>query len=484
MLNIGIFLLVLCIAFCIYKWRNPKCKGKLPPGSMGLPLIGETLQFLTPSKSLDMPPFLKIRIKKYGRIFKTSLAGRPVVVSSDADFNHFILQQEAKLVELWYLDSFAELLGQNGSLKGALAGYVHKNLKKLIAEHFGLEKLKGPLLPQLENMVNKTLDYWSTQDSVEVKHGCSTMILDFTSKLMFGYDAEKEGKSLSEIFSSFMEGLFSFPLNIPGTSFHKCMQNQKNMVKMIKAAVKEREAYPETRRGDFLDGLMAEMKTEDLVTPDLVCGVIFALLIATSETIPSTLTLAIKLITDHPLILQELLRENEELIRNRDNKETGISWKEYKSMTFTMHVINEALRLSGSVGILRRTIEDIHVDGYTIPKGWTVMVVPSSIHMNPGTYPNPVAFNPWRWQELGANVRAKNFVPFGGGMRSCGGAEFSKVFMAVFLHVFVTKYRWSNVKVGEIARTPMLEFGKGHYIKVFKNPDNSDQEKGQLKTTE
>ncbi|XP_065882246.1 cytochrome P450 87A3-like [Euphorbia lathyris] len=465
---------MICVAFWIYKWRNPMCKGRLPPGSMGLPLIGETLQFLSPSNSLDMPPFLKNRIKKYGRIFKTSLAGRPVVVSSDAEFNHFILQQEAKLVELWYLDSFAELLGQNSSIKQGLAGYIHKNLKKLIAQHFGIEKLKGNLLPQLENMVNNTLHAWSLQESVELKHQSSTMILDFTSKLMFGYDAEKEGKSLSEIFSSFMEGLFSFPLNIPGTSFHKCMQNQKNTMKMIKAAMKEREAYPERRRGDFLDGLIEEMKTEELVTEDLVCGVIFALLIATSETIPSTLTLAIKLITDHPLILQQLKMENEDLIRTRINKQAGITWKEYKSMTFTMHVINEALRLSGSVGMLRRTIQDIHIDGYTIPKGWTVMVVPSSIHMNPDTYANPIAFNPWRWKELEANVGAKNFIPFGGGMRSCGGAEFSKVLMAVFVHVFVTKYRWNNVKVGEIARTPMLQFGKGHYIKVFKNPESED----------
>lgn len=50
------------------------------------------------------------------------------------------------------------------------------------------------------------------------------MILDFTSKLLFGYDAEKQGQSLSETFASFIQGLFSFPLNIPGTAFHRCLQ--------------------------------------------------------------------------------------------------------------------------------------------------------------------------------------------------------------------------------------------------------------------
>jgi cytochrome P450 len=42
---------------------------------------------------------------------------------------------------------------------------------------------------------------------------------------------------------------------------------------------------------------------------------------------------------------------------------------------------------------------------------------------------------------MSANVTAKNFIPFGAGMTSCAGADFSKVLMGVFFHVMVTKYR-------------------------------------------
>ncbi|XP_055960984.1 cytochrome P450 87A3-like [Mercurialis annua] len=455
------------------QWSNPPCNGTLPPGSMGFPLIGETVQFFIPSKSLDIPIFVKSRINKYGPIFKTSLAGRSVVVSSDADFNHFILQQEGKLVELWYLDSLAELVGQNGSFKdGINFGYIYKTFKKVITENFGPERLKENLLPELEDMVNKSLEAWSKHESVELKHACTRMILDFTSKLLFSYDIEKNGDSLSNTFASFAKGLFSFPLNIPGTTFHECMQNQKNILKIIKNAVVERQAYPETSKGDLLDNLIQQMKADNVFTDDLISYLIFVLLLATSETVPTTLTLAIRLLSEHPLVMQELLKESEEIIQSRENKESaGLTWKEYKSMTFTMHVINEALRLSGSIGMLRRTMVDIYINGYTIPKGWTIMIVPASVHMNPDTYKDPTAFNPWRWKELGSDVLAKKFIPFGRGMRPCGGAEFSKVLLAVFLHVFVTKYRCSNVKTGEIVRTPMLKFGNGHYINVSKKQE-------------
>ncbi|CAL9030003.1 unnamed protein product [Prunus brigantina] len=41
----------------VYRWIIPKCHGR-PYSSMGLPLLGETLQFFTPNTSSDIPPFI------------------------------------------------------------------------------------------------------------------------------------------------------------------------------------------------------------------------------------------------------------------------------------------------------------------------------------------------------------------------------------------------------------------------------------------
>lgn len=35
--------------------------------------------------------------------------------------------------------------------------------------------------------------------------------------------------------------------------------------------------------------------------------------------------------------------------------------------------------------------------GYTIPKGWKVLVWTRNVHMDPNNYPNPKEFNPSRW---------------------------------------------------------------------------------------
>ncbi|TXG53105.1 hypothetical protein EZV62_022274 [Acer yangbiense] len=397
MWSIGIYVMGLVIIGMIHwtrKWRNPTCTAvRLPPGSMGLLLLGETIPFFFTSKSLDIHPFLKTRIQKYGPLFKTNLVGRPVVVSSDPDFSHLILQQEGKLVELWYMDSFVKLVGLSGSVKDGsciIAGKIHKHLKKLIFKQLGPENLKEKLLSGLEETVNQALSNWTTVPFVDVKHACTV--------------------------------------------------KQKSTLIILRRMIEERqESAGEIRRssGDLLDDIVEEMKNNSLFTKDFMSYIMFGILIATFETISTTLTLTMILLTQHPLVVQNL------------------------------EVINESLRMGNFVpGYLRRAIKDIHVNGYTIPEGWTIMVVPSAIHFNPETYKDPLTFNPWRWKDLAGNVAAKNFIPFGGGVRSCPGVDFSKVLMSVFLHVLVTKYRWSEIKQGEIVRAPIMGFGKGYCIKV------------------
>ncbi|XP_075657539.1 cucurbitadienol 11-hydroxylase-like [Castanea sativa] len=462
-----ISLLIVISTHWVYRWRNPKCKGKLPPGSMGIPLIGETLDFLVSNNSLDTPPFIKKRMMKFGPIFRTSLAGRPMVVSSDPEFNYYVFQQEGKLVEQWYMDSFSKLLGQDVTRLSNQRN-IHKYLRNTILSHVGPEALKDKLLPYLEDAISQKFQGWSKLPSLEVKKSLAVMIFKLTAKLLISYDAEKSGDNIDDFFSNFMEGFMKLPINIPGTAYHKCLQKRQKVVNLITNIYEERKRNPEIGKGDFLDQILMDMKTETFLTDKFIIYVMFGLLLASFETISSTLTLAIKLLSDKPKVVQELTEEHEAIIKSREDANSGLTWKEYKSMTFTHNVVNESLRLASvAPGILRKTIQDIEVNGYTIPKGWSLMVVPSAIQLNPNIYEDPLSFDPWRWQGISANVTAKNFIPFGAGMRTCAGADFSKVFMGVFLHVLVTKYRWTIIKGGQVMRTPALGFGDGIHIQVL-----------------
>ncbi|KAA3456771.1 cytochrome P450 87A3-like isoform X1 [Gossypium australe] len=423
----------------IHRWRNPKCNGKLPPGSMGLPLIGETLSFFVTSNSIDIHPFVAQRMKRYGSLFKTSLAGRPVVVSLDPDFNYFVLQQEDKLVELYYMDSVAKLVHQD-DMKN-LGGDFHKYFRRVILSHFGHEPLKHKLLSQFEDM-----------------------LFNMASKILMSCVPEENlGHDLSDI----LQGLMTFPVYFPGTAFYKCLKKKEKALRLTSGVLEERMNLYPTDKGDLLEKMVGDMGNEAGLTKQFVSHALFGLLIATIETIAPTITLAAKYLLENPSALQHLTEEQERIVKKREDAKSGVSWDDYKSMTFTHYVINETLRLGNFLpGIFRRTIADIPVHGYTIPKGWILLIIPAVLHLDPNTYEDPLAFNPWRWKNIERNTMAKKFIPFGGGNRACAGAEFGRVLVAVFLHVWLSKYRLTKIKGGDVARAPLLMFKNGFYVKV------------------
>ncbi|KAL4343280.1 hypothetical protein AHAS_Ahas11G0062600 [Arachis hypogaea] len=133
-------------------------------------------------------------------------------------------------------------------------------------------------------------------------------------------------------------------------------------------------------------------------------------------------------------------------------------------------VLNETLRFSTLLpGLLRIALKDIHFNEYVIPANWIILIFTPSLHMNSEIYKDPLTFNPWRWKELDSLTVSKNFKPFGGGLAQCPGAELSRAFIATFLHVLVTKYRWTKIKGGNVVRNPILGFKDEFHIKIWEH---------------
>ena len=81
----------------------------LPPGKMGLPVIGETISFLRD------PLFARKRQAQYGSLFKTKILGRPTAVFCGPEANEFLLSSHADSFS-WrggWPGTFKELLGES-----------------------------------------------------------------------------------------------------------------------------------------------------------------------------------------------------------------------------------------------------------------------------------------------------------------------------------------------------------------------------------
>uniref|UniRef100_A0A0E0DHE0 Cytochrome P450 n=1 Tax=Oryza meridionalis TaxID=40149 RepID=A0A0E0DHE0_9ORYZ len=471
----ALVLLLLLLRHQARRWRNPRCGGRLPPGSMGLPLVGETFQFFSSDASFDIPPFIRHRLARYGPIFKTSLVGHPVVVSADEELNHMVFQQEGQLFQSWYPDSFVEILGKDnvGEQQGAMFRY----LKNMVLRYFGPESLKEGIIRDVERAVSSSLCTWSTLPAVELKEAVSTMVFDLAASKLLGLEPSRS-KILRKSFFDFVRGLISFPLYLPGTAYYSCMQGRRRAMVVLEQVLEERKQSTGLQRGgkapqhgDFLDYVIQEItKEKPVMTEKMALDLMFVLLFASFHTTSLALTLAVKLLADHPLVLEELTVEHETIVKDREagSEPDGITWKEYKSMAFTSQVINETVRLANIAPVIfRKALKDIRFNG------WGVMVCPPAVHLNPYIYPDPLTFMPSRFKDKPEiNRGSKHFMAFGGGLRFCVGADFSKLQLAIFLHFLVTKYRWIPLGASRVVRTPGLEFPDGYRIQ--------DMEKSEL----
>lgn len=119
-------------------------------------------------------------ILRYGPIFKTSLVGRPIIVSADPELSYLIFQQEGQTFQSWYPDTFTEIFGKQNV--GSLHGFMYKYLKNMVLSLFGPESLKK-MLPEVEETVLKQMNQWTKLDSVEIKDAtASVSLLNFCSQ--------------------------------------------------------------------------------------------------------------------------------------------------------------------------------------------------------------------------------------------------------------------------------------------------------------
>ncbi|KAL5796262.1 hypothetical protein ACOSQ2_001082 [Xanthoceras sorbifolium] len=447
-------------------WANPKVNGKLPPGSFGLPIIGQTLDFFATHSIYEMPPFIRKGYKRYGSLFRTGLLGEKMVVSTDPDVNYSLFQQENQSLVLWYGGTFSEVIGEDSML--AKHGNPHKYIKNLVLHFVGPENLKAKLLHEMDVATQRHLHSWATKGSIEVKDACRNMMFEFVAKKLMSYDETKDSRKLGAHMKKFMNGLIAFPLNIPGTAFHASVKGHKKIMKEFEDMYEERRAS-NVPGNDFLDYMVEDSKKENtlLNDPKVISKLLFAVLLAGYDSTSQALTLATKFINDDPRILKELTREHEAILKSRDNENSELTWEEYKSMTFTHMVINETVRMGNMVpSIFRKVVKEVEINGYTIPEGWILVAALPFVHLTADKYDDPFAFNPWRWQGQELHHGTKTFMGFGIGTRLCVGAEFAKVQMAIYLHHMATKYRWSVYKGGQIIRKPVNIFPNGLHIKI------------------
>ncbi|RWR87983.1 Cytochrome P450 [Cinnamomum micranthum f. kanehirae] len=398
--------------WCWFWWWKRKVKDTngessgVPKGSLGWPFIGETLEFIACGYNSRPLTFMDKRRALYGKVFKSHLLGRPIIVSTDCEVNKVILQNDGRMFTPYYPKSVAILFGESSILK--LNGNLHRRVHGLIGSFFKSHQTKARITKDIEECVLLSIDNWNDGQLVYIQDETKNIAFQVLVRALMSVGPGDDLRYLKREFREFFSGLICLPINLPGTTLYKSLKAKKRLLKFVKNLITGRmERTNKNGIMDVIDVLLNERskESEHKLSTDFICGNIVEMMVPGDESVPAVMTIAVKYLSDHPLVLNQLLEENMELKRKKSCLGEPYTWMDYVSLSFTQNVINETLRMANIINAAwRKALKDVEIKGtfrgfrYLIPKGWCILTSFSSIHMDEENYKNPYQFDPWRWQ--------------------------------------------------------------------------------------
>ncbi|CAL4902527.1 unnamed protein product [Urochloa decumbens] len=458
---------------------------RVPAGSLGWPVIGETPAFILAAYSARPESFVERRRALYGsKVFTSHLWGSPAVVSSDPEVSRAVLQADASAFVPWYPRSLMELMGESSIL--VLGGALQRRVHGLAGAFFKSPQLKARVTADMQRRVAAAMDAWRRDaagagaTTVRVQDEAKSIVFEILVNALIGLDEGHEMQYLRQQFKEFIAGLISLPIKLPGTQLYRSLKAKKRMTKLIQKITQEKRRKMITKCEDRPQGTTTHHPRDmidvllgngsDELTDELISDNMIDFMIPAEDSVPVLITLAVKYLSECPLALQQLEEENMELKRRKSDMGETLEWTDYMSLTFTQHVITETLRMGNIInGIMRKAVRDVEVRGHLIPKGWRVLVYFRAVHLDAAVHGDPHAFNPWRWKER-ADVTAGgggggSFTPFGGGQRLCPGLDLARLEASVFLHHLVTGFRWA-AEEDAVVNFPTVRLRRGMPIAV------------------
>jgi cytochrome P450 len=404
---------------------------QLPPGSLGLPVIGETLSFL-----LD-PQFIEKRYEQYGSIFKSSLLGKPTVFMIGPEAVEFVLSSHMDHFS-WregWPENFKQLLGESLFVQD---GEEHRKNRRLMMPAFHGQAL-ARYVTTMESITQGYLQKWEQKQEFTWFEEFKQLTFDIASQLLVGASPGSEVAQLSQLFTTLTNGLFAInPLPLPITQYGRALAARDKLLQHITEIVHQRQQHP---TNDALS-LLVQARDEEgngMSLKELTAQAML-LLFAGHETTTSMLTWICLELGRHPEMLQRAREEQLSLASGE-----AMSLEKLGKMQYLDQILSEVERLHPAVGGgFRGVIKPFEFNGFQVPAGWTVSYSIPGTHELPSIYPEPKRFDPDRFSPGRQEHKQKplTLIGFGGGPRICLGIAFAKLEMKIVVAQLLRNYQW------------------------------------------
>jgi cytochrome P450 len=404
---------------------------QLPPGSMGLPLLGETLAI-----ARNMTAFLMERGTQHGNVFKSHVFGRPVAFVSGPEGATAFLDPERVDRAGGHPAHVRELFG--GTNINMYNGPKHAGLKRLLLKGFSKEAFES-YLPDIERLIEGSLSGLVGREARWTDELRKLAIEAICLNVMGIAPGERTDQMRAD-YALVLQGMTSIPIPLPGTAYTRARQARDRLLAVFAEVITEHRKSPsedglsrilQAKLDDGTQMTDAEASLElhhTVIAGYIVFGILMSLGLQLEQqpNVRARAQAEVDALPQGPLTLGALMR-----------------------LPYLMQLVLEAKRHAPILPLVFGTAKkDFELYGFTVPKGWGVFWALTVANMDPKIFKEPARFDPDRFSPERAEHKQHEhaFVPQGSGPdtgHKCLGADYSTVLSLAFAVHLLRGYTWS-----------------------------------------
>ncbi|WP_415380841.1 cytochrome P450 [Halosimplex sp. TS25] len=430
--------------------------GERPPGPDGLPLAGNTVEFLRdPLGFYDRCRAIDDDVVSYrvawsdGYMLTHPDDVERVLVTDHADF------RRASVIR----DALGQIADGGLFLMEGEAWQAHRTA---LQPSFYRERIET-YADMMAEFAEGRADEWTGRSTVAVSEEMRTLTLEILAKTLLDVDIRGRESAIRDAAAAISErfdvGSLSslLPLWVPTPANRRCRRAVAEFDDAIADIVADRRAS-DGEFDDLLSILLAldvdgksDDEGNDGLSEQQIRDHLFTFLFAGHETTALTLSYAIFLLANDAERQARLHEELDNVLGDGTDGSAADGPRPTAADLFDVEyldrVVDEALRLyPPAYTVFREPTRDVEIGGYEIPAGSTISMPQWVIHRDERWYDDPDAFRPERWtDEFREGLPEYAYFPFGGGPRHCIGMRFALMETKLVLATLARRFAFDPV---------------------------------------
>ena len=293
--------------------------------------------------------------------------------------------------------------------------------------------------PIISDELSKLVAGWGESGEVDVLDLMKEATIYASSRCLIG-DEFRAGMSeeFHTLYGHLEKGInplaYIYP-NAPLPSFRRRDASREGLVARVEAIIERRKKAGDSPDDGLQALLDARYKDGDPLSPDIVTGILIAIMMAGHHTSAGTAAWTILELARRPDLLARVRAEVDAVFARDDE----LSYGGLRQMTLLHDVLKEVLRLHPPlIFLFRKVLRPFEHNGKVVPAGSFLCASPGVSHRAEEIFPNADVFDPDRYARDDMHPFA--WIAFGGGKHKCTGNAFGllqlKTIAATLLHQY------------------------------------------------